>query len=543
MTDPAPIPLAAPVIRTAPPWLMAVSVWKNSRDAPLGVTVLLDLHTFVTTLDSVREMGAVMGKTLRLVLLFWLLLASQAAAGPKTDIAIQSDSVVVGSPDLAASTLADWKARGVEYVRFNILWYKVAPPAQDGEAPRGFDDRNPNDGHYDWSAIDTGIARVRNAGLKVMLTIATPAPTWAAHRRQQAARSTHTRLLAQQSDAPPGEQYKPDAARFGNFAFAVAKRYRNEVDRYIIGNEPNFSSWLTPQWTCKSGTSRGCKPYAPHLYRKLVRATYPAIKRLDPTATVFIGALAQRGNLAGPGLRNMPPIEFLRAFGCVDRQYRPIRTGMCKGFKPAKADDLTVHYHGSPANPLTKKGGEFTIAHTAKLISTIDRLTKKRRLLRRGGGQFQLAFAEFGTQTTTNKKFFGVTQERQDSDYQLAGFLGWNSPRIRNVTFYLWVDEPNFETGWQTGWHTSDLTPKLALAHFNHPIWLAGKTLWGQVRPGTRHTVQVQQGNDENNWRTVKQLKTDRRGYWHAKLTTTSGSYRFTYNDSGSQFLSDTVTA
>ena len=62
-----------------------------------------------------------------------------------------------------------------------------------------------------------------------------------------------------------------------------------EVDRYILWNEPNLVSWLQPQASC---VHRRCTPVAPHLYRGLVRAAYPAIKAADPGAEVLIGTMS-----------------------------------------------------------------------------------------------------------------------------------------------------------------------------------------------------------------------------------------------------------
>ena len=65
--------------------------------------------------------------------------------------------------------------------------------------------------------------------------------------------------------------WKPKPADYASFARAVATRYRDRVDRYLLWNEPNQKGWLQPQWTCDR-RRRNCQPVSPHLYRSLVRA-------------------------------------------------------------------------------------------------------------------------------------------------------------------------------------------------------------------------------------------------------------------------------
>ena len=120
---------------------------------------------------------------------------------------------------------------------------------------------------------------------------------------------------------------------------AVARRYGADVDRYILWNEPNLPSWLQPQASC---VRRRCTPVAPHLYRGLVRAAYPAVKAADPGAEVLIGAMSSRGQELRARNSTLRPLLFLRALGCVSASYRKLRTGDCKGFKPARGGRLRV---------------------------------------------------------------------------------------------------------------------------------------------------------------------------------------------------------
>ena len=112
--------------------------------------------------------------------------------------------------------------------------------------------------------------------MKPLLTITGPGPLWSSRR-------------AERGDA----RWDPDPALFADFAGAVAARYGDRVDRYVIWNEPNLGSWLRPQAAC---FGKVCTPVSPHLYRGLVRAAYPAIHAADPGAQVLIGAMSSRGD-------------------------------------------------------------------------------------------------------------------------------------------------------------------------------------------------------------------------------------------------------
>ena len=135
-------------------------------------------------------------------------------------------------------------------------------------------------------------------------------------------------------------RYKPSPRLFAHFARAVATRYRDRVDRYLIWNEPNVAGWLEPQQTCVA--RRVCFPASPHIYRGLVRAARPAIERADPGAQVLLGELAPRGHRAISTRSPVSPLPFLRELACVDRRYKRMRRGQCRGFRPARAGRLRL---------------------------------------------------------------------------------------------------------------------------------------------------------------------------------------------------------
>ena len=80
---------------------------------------------------------------------------------------------------------------------------------------------------------------------------------------------------------------------------------RDEADQLAILNEPNQPGWLQPQ-----SNERGF--YAPHHYRRLVNAAFPAIRAASPGDTILVGELAASGSV-NRGPRFLDPAARLPA--------------------------------------------------------------------------------------------------------------------------------------------------------------------------------------------------------------------------------------
>src|SRR5215218_6339729 len=451
-------------------------------------------------------------RVLLAALVLSLLAAAPArAAGP--EVGVSDDRVLlVGGAD-ADHVVAEWSAMGVDVVRVFALWARVAPARR----PAGFDAADPSSPGYAWGRLDEAIRRVRGAGMKVMLTVSGPGPLWT---------SRH-----------PGKhhpQIQPDPAKFADFATAVARRYGADVDRYIIWNEPNLPSWLQPQASC---AHRRCTPVAPHLYRGLVRAAYPAIKAADPRAEVLIGAMSSRGQDLRARNATLRPMAFLRALGCVSSNFRKLRTGDCKGFNAARADGFAFHPHGTltaPDRPYRNRD-DVNLASLGRLESALDRLQRAGRL-RPTTRRWGLFLDEYGYQTRPPDRTAGVSLATQDRWLQAAAYRTWRDSRVRLLTQYQWYDEPlrragSAFAGWQSGLRFVSGRPKPALAHFDTPMYLdaARSRLWGQARPGDAQTVTVERRlRGARRYAVYARVKTDARGYWTLRRRLSRGArYRF----------------
>jgi hypothetical protein len=305
------------------------------------------------------------------------------------------------------------------------------------------------------------------------------------------------------------------------------------VHRYVLWNEPNLPFWLQPQSRC---TRAGCSPVAPHVYRDLVNAAVAAIRAVDPSAELLVGALAPRGDSSRGTNSALRPLAFLRALGCVDSRYRRIRSGSCAHFHPLKATALAYHPHSvtySPTRPFPSSD-DANLASLGRVEKVVDRLRHAGRL-RIGSG---LWLDEYGYQTDPPDRYIGVAPGTQDRWLQEGAYRAWRDPRVKLLTQYVWTDEPATRrtgySGWQSGLRYADGRAKPALAHFPVPFFLDASRglLWGQVRPGGAHPVLVQRKPRGGTWTTVARVTTDARGYWERRMRLARGvAYRFVAAD------------
>ncbi|HEY3186373.1 MAG TPA: hypothetical protein VGJ70_02785 [Solirubrobacteraceae bacterium] len=421
--------------------------------------------------------------------------AAHASAALETGIA--DDRLLFGDPDAAAAAVGEWSAAGVDIVRIHARWSSIAPDRDAVVPPREFHPANPGDPRYDWAALDRAVRLVRGAGLRVMLAITGPGPVW--------------------SSADPSRhdgRFKPSPAHFRAFATAVATRYGADVDRYLIWNEPNQPLWLTPQ------RFEG-RPYSPHLYRELVNAAVPAVHAADPGSEVVIGALAPSGSDGHTANAPVRPLAFLRGLACVDSRYRALRSGRCAGFLAPAADGFSLHPHGIRLAPdaHARSRDDAPLGDLARFEAVLDRLTDARRLrVTAPTRHFRLYLTEFAYQTNPPDRYLGVAPSTQAAWLVRGMQRAWSDPRVVNLSWYVWRDEPlgRNGSGWQSGLFYADGRPKPAFAAFQLPFAATTTRVWGQVRPGTTHTVAVEARSPRGAYREIASLETDARGSFAA---------------------------
>lgn len=446
-------------------------------------------------------------------------------------------SPVPGGQD---ETVAKWKASGVQDVRMFAQWNKLVPAddAEKTKMPAGFDAANP--ASYDFSGLDAKIDLVRRHGMGITLVVTGPGPVWGS-----------------QEPARRNGLYKPDPAKFGLFASAVAKHVAERVDRYIIWNEPNLATWLRPQWECSSASN--CAPASPHQYRLLAEAGYKAIHENDPVARVAIGGTSSKGTETVTGANTTSqPLSFLRAMACVDSKYKPIRTGSCKDFKPLTGEALSYHPHSLNYSPGKKDpvANNARMADLPRLTGVLDKLTKAGRLKVKGASKMPLWLDEYAYETNppdTTPGAIGLAKAAAWSQW------GWSvaarNPRVQLLTQYEWFDETT-KTGdlaggnrWQSGLFFLDGKPKPLSTVFDRPIfgWRTAKSasVWGQARPGNAKLKVRLQRKSGSSYRDYKTLTTSANGMFQVRVPLSSSArYRFVFTDpvSGQEQTSATTT-
>jgi hypothetical protein len=455
-------------------------------------------------------------------------LASAQGFAPvaRPEVGIEDQNVTFGPA--APQILAQWRDMGVDSVRIQAYWDALSPGSKSARRPAGFNPANPNDPQYQWALLDRAISLVRMNGMRVNLTINQCNPRWAS---TQPRNSTHC--------------WRPSPRLFAQFVNAVGRRYGGVVDRYLLGSEPNQRQFLAPQFVCRG---RRCVAESPHRYRDLVRAGYPALKRADRGSTVLIGELAPIGS--PPSRRGgMKPLAFMREMGCVDRRFRPVRTGSCRRFRAATGDAFGYHPYVNNRKAPTAPNRDPDIAKIGdlrKLMTTIDRLSTKRRIRPSRGRRFAMYFTEYGYISNPPSRKFGVSLARQALYNSQSAYIVWkNRGRIKLLSQYLWTDDATFATGLilRNG------RAKPSLHQFPHPFFIEGTLrrarFWGQVRPDANRQVLLQErARGARDFRTVRTPTTDPGGYWTLMMRPRRGAlYRFVYVKDGVMVPSATLGA
>ena len=450
-----------------------------------------------------------------LVLALTALGPGAAWAAPDAEVGIEDERLLLSEPDKGPAAVAAWRAMGVDVVRLHARWFEVAPAQKALRKPRRFRAGDHRDRRYDWGRLDRAVALIREAGLRVTLTVTGPGPIWSTARPRMR-----------------NPRHEPRAREFGLFARAVATRYRNQVDRYSLWNEPNQAGWLQPQSDCSGVRPRGvCPLAAPHIYRALVLAAGPAIERADPGAEIHVGELAPTGVKRRTGGSAIGPLSFLRAFGCVSERYQAMRSGRCRGFRPAAADAIAHHPHGVKNGPERSNPDPDSaqIADIPRLTRVLDRLTRRGRIRSPGRRPLDVHLTEFSYQTSPPDKAVGISPRAQALFQQQAAYLTWRNPRLRSLIQYQWEDElirdlgPGTRryAGWQGGLRFYDGRDKPARAAFEAPFVADVRNdgskalLWGQIRPGEAYEVTVMRSPvDTVSFAPVATFPTSASGTW-----------------------------
>lgn len=180
-------------------------------------------------------------------------------------------------PEKRARSLQMAKTAGFEFIRQEFQWEDIEIHAKGDFVDR----RNDPAGVDAWAKYDNIVDLAEQTDIDIIARLSNP-PSW-------------SRALSDEeigSLAPPD-----DFDDFGDFAAAVARRYKGRIHYYQIWNEPNGND----EW--------GLGSVDPEAYTELLCLAYEQIKQVDQQAVVLAGALTP--TLAMDG-RNMNDLIFLQ---------------------------------------------------------------------------------------------------------------------------------------------------------------------------------------------------------------------------------------
>lgn len=161
-------------------------------------------------------------------------------------------------------------------------------------------------GIFDWSHTDRIVDQVEKYGLNLVVRL-DHQPSWAA-----------------EGDNSPPEHY----GDFGDFAYALASRYRGRIRAYEIWSEPN----LAHQW--------GRRTPNPEEYTALLRVAYVYIKDADPEAIVISAGMAPTSRW---DTVTVPDDEFIRRMYVTGaRPYFDVLGAYSPGYRASPETDPGV---------------------------------------------------------------------------------------------------------------------------------------------------------------------------------------------------------
>jgi len=425
-----------------------------------------------------------------------LLAPAANAHGARGQLAlIQDDAAFVeGTRGDPAALLSEARAElGADIVRANLYWRAVSPAPEATSRPAGFEVGDPSSPGYQWAMYDRFVANARAAGLRVYITISGPIPDWASRQPRRCRREACV--------------WKPDSRLFGQFAKAVARRYRGRVRYWSIWNEPNHFGWLMPQYTHRHRVR-----YSARMYRSLWYRGYRAIREYDPARrrSVLFGELAPFAS----------PRAFFHAAMCLDRRGGPLRSrrqGCPRRPLRLRVGAIAHHPypHGGSAYPLSRVRGASNIT-----IAYLPRLKRSMRLAARLGRMppaRSIFLTEYGIQSRPPDRY-APSLRGQAKWLNESSRLVWSDRRVRSTAQYELLDV--FATDeFNMGLRSADGAPKPAWAAYRLALVATRRgrrsaEIWGWLKPGHgRKLVEIRaRRRGGGRYRVVRRVRTSSRG-------------------------------
>jgi hypothetical protein len=329
---------------------------------------------------------------------------------------------VVRQPDPAAARakMAQLAAAGMRAVRITSMW---VPPAT---APTG----------SELAILRNVTDAARRNGVTVYVTVMSPG-------------SKTTPLT-------------PEAqAQFAQYAAAVVRSVP-AIRNVIVGNEPNLNRFWLPQFN-PDGTDAAAPAYV-----SLLAQTYDAIKAVDPTITVFGGALAPRGvDKPNTGRDTHSPTAFITDMGAAYR---------ASGRTAPIMDAITFHPYGEASNVRPDlPHPNSTAIGLADYDKLVNLLAQAFDGTAQAGSSLPILYDEYGVETVVPDlkapSYSGnepstthpVDETTQAAYYTQAIRMAFCQPNVVGILLFHSQDE-NARASWQSGVYYADGSQKASFA-------------------------------------------------------------------------------
>jgi hypothetical protein len=500
---------------------------------------------------------------------------SAAPAAAALETIVQDDAAMLYSDPAGAQAAAQrLQGLGVDRVRITANWSVLTRDASSKVRPH-FDARDP--AAYEqarWANLDNAVRAIRAAGLTVLIDIGFWAPHWA-------------------TSSPPGPKARANVKPkdYANFAVALVRRYSGKfavpsgtpapppppaedenpfktllmplfpslgntdpppvvvapqpdplprVSVFALWNEPNFPGLLLPQWKTDKRT-----PASPRVYRRMVLAAYPAIKKARSGTRVLVGNTSSVGG--NPGTGAVAPLAFIRGFACVDSRLRPRTTGECAHFHRIPGDGWAHHPYtrNQPPRARGPKPDDVQIVDLPKLARTLSELVRRGRL---AAGYRRIYLTEFGFETKRVGTRPRVSQAAQGRWLTWSEYLADRVPAVKSFAQFLLRDQPPADKvvsnsdarahgEYSTGLLTADGTPKTAARTFRAGLFAAlgsgGRRvmLYGRLRLGPgKKAITLQRRAGAGAWTTIDRFELDGQGAFQRTFANRGDAiYRLTF--------------
>jgi GH35 family endo-1,4-beta-xylanase len=361
-------------------------------------------------LDSLPAYTKFIGALILLFGVFLVIPTRTSAPNPSTRQATTEGQYGVAFSDIVSYKQAklDQRLQGVsrlgfKWIRLDFNWNFIQPA---------------NAHAFNWTAYDRIVAAASKHHLKVLGII------------------DYTPLWARPASCKSGFACAPaNMTQFATFASSVAARYKNKsVNNWEIWNEENITKFWAPAPDARQ-------------YAGMLKQTYPAIKKANPSAFVILGGMAVGENSSSSGT-NIDAVQMLQqlyedgvggSFNAVGyHPYTYPRTALDPGSAWAKMENtnpslrsiMTAHGDASKQIWLTEYGAPtngppsssfVNETKQAQMVMDIPTALKNKSW---AGPFFWYTYQDHGTDTGTAQNFFGLL--RADGSEKPA-YTAWQS--------------------------------------------------------------------------------------------------------------------